>query len=142
MYDKRKNEKIQAGLSSEDSEQMMLFRWAEFAEIAYPELQLMYHVPNEGKRNAVTGSRLKKMGLKAGVPDIILPVAHGGYIGLAIEMKYGRNCLTEKQSDWLKKLGKAGHKTEVCYSFESAKDVIENYLRSAKTVIVREVDDI
>lgn len=120
---------------------MILFRWAEYAESTYPELKLMYHVPNEGKRSIVTGSRMKKAGLKSGVPDIILPVAHGGYIGLAIEMKYGKNTLTEKQSEWLIALARAGHKTAVCYSFESAKDMIERYLSSSHTVIVREVDE-
>ena len=27
------------------------------------------------------------MGLKSGVPDLCLPTAHGGYVGLYIEMK-------------------------------------------------------
>ena len=115
-------------LSSEDNEQAMLFQWAEIAMLTYPELRLMYHVPNEGKRSVSTGSRLKRLGLKAGVPDIALPVARGGYHGLYIEMKYGRNTLTENQRIWLDMLRKAGHMTAVCYSFIEAKDVILSYL--------------
>ena len=52
--------------SNEENEQIALFQWAEFAAVRYPELELMYHVPNEGKRSVRTGSRLKKAGLKSG----------------------------------------------------------------------------
>ena len=114
--------------SSEDNEQSMLFQWAEIAALTCPELRLMYHVPNEGKRSVSTGSRLKKLGLKAGVPDIVLPVARGGYHGLYIEMKYGRNTLTDNQRQWMDALKKAGHLTAVCYSFMEANDVILGYL--------------
>lgn len=114
--------------SSEEKEQIMLFQWAEIAAYNYPELKTMYHVPNEGKRSKISGSRFKQMGLRSGVPDIILPVAHGGYIGLAIEMKYGRNTLTDNQRKWLDMLKKAGHMTAVCYSFDEAKNVILKYL--------------
>lgn len=116
-------------ISSEDNEQALLFQWADLAALTFPELKLMYHVPNEGKRSISTGSRLKRLGLKSGVPDIALPVARGGYIGLYIEMKYGRNTLTENQRIWLDMLKKAGHMTAVCYSFTEAKDVILGYLR-------------
>lgn len=124
-------------LSSEDKEQIALFMWAELAVNTYPELALMYHVPNEGKRSIVTGSKMKQLGLKSGVPDIILPVAHGGYIGLAVEMKYGKNKVTENQSRWLDMMSRHGHKTAVCYSFEQAKEVITDYLKAEHTQISR-----
>lgn len=117
-------------LSSEENEQIMLFQWAAVAKNTFPELELMYHVPNEGKRSAVTGSRFKQMGLRPGVPDIILPVARGGYIGLAVEMKYGKNTLTDNQRKWLGMLAGAGHKTAVCYSFDEAKKTIVDYLNA------------
>ena len=116
-------------LSSEDKEQILLFQWAEIASNIHPELKLMFHVPNEGKRGVITGSRLKQMGLKKGVPDIILPTAHGGYIGLAIEMKYGRGTLSQEQREWLEALRGAGYKTEVCYSFDAARALIEKYIK-------------
>lgn len=121
--------------SSEEIEQANLFRWAEWAESTYPELKLMYHVPNEGKRSKITGARLKRVGLKAGVPDVVLPVAHGGYIGLYIEMKYGKNKPTENQKVWLDALKREGHLTAVCYDWEQAKDIIEKYLKMDRTMI-------
>lgn len=129
---------MQSYKSCEKIEQISLFRWAAFAENKYPELKLMYHVPNEGKRSAVTGSRLKQAGLKPGVPDIVLPVARGGYIGLYIELKYGKNKATENQKTWLRDLREQYHLTAVCYGWEQAKELIENYLRLAPTVVMKE----
>lgn len=63
---------------SETEEQQYLFEWARLAACKWPELALLYHIPNEGKRTAITGARLKSMGLKSGVPDVCLPVARAG----------------------------------------------------------------
>ena len=123
-------------MKREEAEQVALFQWAELARIKYPELELMYHIPNEGKRNPVTGARLKQAGLKAGVPDVCLPVARGKYIGLYIEMKSGKNTTTENQKKWLRALGAQGHYTAVCYGWEQAKDLIERYLSMQKGEII------
>ncbi len=132
---------MQGYKSCEETEQINLFRWAAFAENKYPELKLMYHVPNEGKRSAITGSRLKQAGLKPGVPDIVLPVARGGYIGLYIELKYGKNKLTENQKDWLGGLRVESHLTAVCYGWEQAKELIESYLKLGRTVQIKAKGD-
>ena len=120
--------------TKEEVEQITLFSWAEFAKNKYPELDLMYHVPNEGKRSAAMGARLKAEGLKAGVPDVCLPTAHGGYIGLYIEMKVKPNKPTEQQKQWLRDLRGTGHFTAVCYTWEEAKDLIEEYIRLPLTI--------
>ena len=72
---------------TEDVEQTQLFAWANFARGKYPELTLMYHVPNGGKRSKAEAVRFKAQGVKAGVPDICLPVPRGKYHGLYIELK-------------------------------------------------------
>lgn len=120
--------------TKEENEQIVLFRWAEFSASQYPELELLYHIPNEGKRSAVTGARLKAQGLKSGVPDVCLPTAHGGYIGLYIEMKVKPNKPTENQKRWLRALREAGHMVAVCYGFEEARNLIEEYLRLPNTM--------
>ena len=120
--------------SKEENEQATLFRWASYAQMQNEELKLMYHIPNEGKRSAAMGARLKAEGLKAGVPDVCLPTAHGGYIGLYIEMKVKPNKPTEHQKQWLRDLRKAGHMTAVCYSWEEAKNLIEEYIRLPLTL--------
>ena len=120
--------------SKEEIEQATLFRWASYAQMQNEELKLMYHIPNEGKRSAAMGARLKAEGLKAGVPDVCLPTAHGGYIGLYIEMKVKPNKPTENQKQWLRDLRRAGHFTAVCYSWEEAKNLIEEYIRLPLTI--------
>lgn len=120
--------------TKEDKEQITLFSWIEFAKNRYEELSLIYHVPNEGKRSASTGARLQAMGLRAGVPDICLPTAHGGYIGLYIELKVKPNKPTDKQKQWLRGLRDAGHLTAVCYGWEEAKKLIEEYISLPLTI--------
>ena len=88
----------------------------------------MYHVPNEGKRSKSAGARMKQEGLKPGVPDVCLPVAHGGFHGLYIEMKVGKNKPTDNQKEWLAGLKKQGYSTAVCYGWEAASKEILKYL--------------
>lgn len=115
---------------TESVEQQCLFRWAIYQSGKYPELSLMYHVPNEGKRTRATGGRMRAEGLKAGVPDICLPVPRGAFHGLYIEMKRQKgNTTTDNQDFWLDELSKQGYKAEVCRGWEAAAVVIEKYLR-------------
>lgn len=77
-------------LDDESGHQEALFSWAAYRTEIMPELQYMYHVPNGGKRDKATAAVLKRQGVKAGVPDIMLPAARAGYHGLYIELKAGR----------------------------------------------------
>lgn len=117
---------------SETTEQINLFNWARSIESFVPELKLMYHIPNEGKRSNGTGALLKAAGMKAGVPDIHLPVARNGYTGLYIEMKYGKNTPSKEQKEFMVGLLQEGHKVEVAYSMQQAREVIRKYLQREK----------
>lgn len=121
----------------EDTEQVGVIEWAEWHTSQYPELKLLYHIPNGGKRNAVEAARLKAMGVKAGVPDLFLPVPRGGYAGLYIEMKYGKNKPTSKQNEWIAALRQQGYKVTVCYSGTEATQELESYLRQQYTTELR-----
>jgi hypothetical protein len=114
----------------ESAEQIALFQWAALQEGAYPELSLLYHVPNGGKRYAATARRLKAEGVKPGVPDLCLPVARGGFHGLYIELKRVRgNKATDKQTSWLEALTRQGYRAAVCFGWEAAAEAIKQYLR-------------
>jgi len=89
----------------------------------------MYHVPNGGHRNKATAARLKAAGVKAGVPDVVLPAPKGVYHGLYIEMKVKPNTPTDNQKEWLTYLKSVGYQTAVCYSYEEAIKVIVAYLK-------------
>ena len=113
---------------SELSEQIKLFRWAATNEHIWPELALMYHTPNEGKRT--NGAILKAAGMKKGVPDICLPIPQKGYHGLYIELKKGNRKPTPEQEHYMAILNTWGYKALVCRGAEAAKTVILEYLRS------------
>ena len=86
---------------TEAQEQMTLFSWAAMQSGKYPELNLLYHVPNGGSRHKAEAGRLRAEGVKAGVPDLCLPVARGQYHGLYIELKRQRGGRTsDHQSEW------------------------------------------
>lgn len=122
---------VKPRVPTEEEEQITLFRWAEWmAQVRWPELAMMYHVPNGGYRNKAEAGRFRAQGVKSGVPDIVLPVARGGYHGLYIELKRtvgGR--VSEEQREWLDRLTAQGYYTAVCRGWEAAKGVIEGYLQ-------------
>lgn len=122
---------------SEAQEQAELFKWAMLARQKYKELELMYHVPNGGRREAKEGAALKRQGVKAGVPDICLPVGKDGFFGLYIELKVGKNKTSPMQDIWIKRLQDMNYKVEVCYGWIEAREVIETYLGEEDTVVMR-----
>lgn len=73
---------------SEATEQERVINWARFYAKDFPELDLLHHIPNGGSRNQLEAANLKRQGVKAGVPDLCLPVARNGKHGLYVEMKW------------------------------------------------------
>ncbi|WP_061313664.1 VRR-NUC domain-containing protein [Clostridium botulinum] len=118
---------------TEAQEQMCLFQWAGYQQVEFEELRLLHHVPNGGKRDKRTAIGLKRQGVKAGVPDVVLPCARGGYFGLYIELKVGKNKTTDKQNEWIKALRDQNYLVEVCYGWREAAEVLLNYIKQPKT---------
>lgn len=114
---------------SETTEQIRLMNWARMNETFIPELRLLYHIPNEGKRT--NGGIIKAAGMRKGVPDLCLPVGRHGFIGLYIEMKFGDGKPTKEQSAFMKELHEQGNKVIIAHSAEQAREVIRNYLSRA-----------
>lgn len=75
-------------------------------------------------------ARMKAAGVKAGVPDMFLPVARGGSHGLYIELKRikgGR--VSAEQLAWMEELTREGYTCAVCHGWEEARKVIQTYLK-------------
>lgn len=121
-------QKQPSGNISESIEQQQLFQWASWLQPRHPELAMMYHIPNEGKRSRATGGRMKAEGLKAGVPDICLPVPTANYHGLYIEMKRIGGRPSKPQKQWIQLLAGQGYQAAVCFGFEHAAQTIMEYL--------------
>ena len=115
-------------MPKESETQARIFFFFSVMRGKYPGLDLMYHVPNGGSRNKIEAANLKRQGVKAGVPDICLPVPRGGYHGLYIELKEGRNKATEKQLEWIAELARQGYVAVVCTGFDAAVQEIVRYL--------------
>lgn len=121
---------LKSNLKTEAQEQSDLIKWAEkcVQNNIHPELEMLYAVPNGGRRDKIEAAHLKLQGVKAGVPDLCLAVPKGKYHGLYIELKVGRNKTSEYQDRWLHNLSKKGYAVKVCYGCVSAKQAIEKYL--------------
>lgn len=113
---------------TESQEQKKLMKWIHGK---LPEVwEVTYHVKNEGQRKGKTIGNDIAMGIRKGVPDIIIDHPSNGYHGLRIEMKRadgGR--LSQPQRKWLERLNSRGYLAVCCHGFEKAKKVIEDYLK-------------
>lgn len=113
---------------SEGDHQLRLMRWAAKQGITIPELQLLFHVPNGGARDASTAARLKVEGVKAGVPDLCLPVARKGYHGLWIELKAEGGTTSGEQKLWIARLNAEGFYATVAHGADRAYALLVDYL--------------
>lgn len=118
--------------ATEHTEQAALVEWASAAAGRYPQLYLLYAVPNGGDRHPVVAGKLVAEGVKKGVPDLELPFPCGGYHGLYVEMKRmqgGR--VSNEQKAWIHVLGLLGYKVETCLGWDAARAAITRYLSAA-----------
>ncbi len=114
----------------ESEQQSMLIEWANLEVRKYPELKLLFHIPNGGSRNKIEAVNLKRQGVESGIPGLCLPVPRRNFHGLYIEMKTGKNKPTDKQKEWLHDLTEQGYCTSICWGFDEAKEIILDYLNS------------
>src|SRR5512144_229149 len=92
---------------NEHSEQTTIVSWARRWEHLYPELRLLFAIPNgaalsghtdrRSRRVRPQASKLKAEGLRPGVPDLCLPVRRQGSHGMLIDLKVGKNKPTKEQ---------------------------------------------
>lgn len=107
---------------SEAQEQRAVVEWCDWQKVP------IFHIPNGGSRNVAEAANLKRQGVKAGVPDLCVPLARGKYHGLYIEMKAKNGRLSSKQVDWLVLLSENGYLAKVCYGAQEAISCIKYYL--------------
>ena len=118
---------------TEDDEQAAVISWADFMQDRWPELGLLFHIPNGGYRHPATAARMKELGVKPGVPDLFLPAARGNYHGLWIEMKRQKGGrVSPMQMAWMDSLTRQGYKTAVCHGAAEAIMTIAGYLEGTE----------
>lgn len=114
--------------ATEEQEQIVVIHWAEMFAAGRPELGLLFHIPNGGKRTKSEAARFKAAGVCPGIPDLFLPVARGGYHGLWIEMKAKEGRVSPAQRDMMERLTAQGYRCVVCFSADEAIAKITEYL--------------
>lgn len=86
-------------------------------------------VPNGGFRHLRTAQRLRKEGVKPGVPDTFWPIMRGQFGGLWIEFKASKGRISDYQEMWIERLRLCGYRVDVCRSVGEAVEVAEDYAR-------------
>ena len=114
----------------EHEEQVRVVSWCNLmTDRGCGDYDLIYAIANGGARSKATAGKLKAEGVKKGVPDLCLPVQRGDYAALYIEMKREKGGrVTEEQSEYMKRLERAGNKCVVCHGAEEAKAAIQAYM--------------
>lgn len=115
---------------TEEREQARLIKWStqRNPRAIAPELAGLFHVPNGGKRDAFTGAQMLALGVKRGVPDLLLPFPSQGFTGLALEMKSEDGALSPDQAKWRDLLTGWGWCWCLCRSAEEARAELARYL--------------
>nr|WP_039804050.1 VRR-NUC domain-containing protein [Azotobacter chroococcum] len=130
--------KRRPSMDYEGMEQAALFNWLRWR---HPEAwELAYHIPNGGHRLKAVAAKLKAQGVKAGVSDIKLPMARGGYFGLYIEFKASPPhdaSVSDSQRAFLQKVEREGYLAMVCRGLDEARKAIDAYMAWPRTVVVR-----
>lgn len=120
---------------------MTVIGWARVHEGRFPELCLLHSIPNGKAMFAVSAAGRKSVnwaainyfkseGQKAGVSDLFLPAARGGYFGCYIEMKDSRggDGGTPEQHDFIRRVREQGYYAEICDGADAAIKLLEWYL--------------
>lgn len=120
----------------EQAQLIKLFR-AQFPAVGL----LLIHIPNGGSRkNAFEGWRLKEQGVRAGVSDLFLPVARGGFFGLWIEFKAAPPndaAVSDSQEAWVKEMQGQGYAAHICLGIDAALRVLVDYMALPATKAAR-----
>ena len=80
------------------------------------------HVGNGEWRHKVTGGRLKAMGVRAGVPDLLIWLPGGS--GFGVELKAGTGKLSPAQTFWHATVTALGHRVYVVRSLDEMEAVL------------------
>lgn len=109
-------------------EDHILYQIVGYCSYQYPHI-LFIHVPNEG-RGKISFSQMEKvkaLGVKSGVSDLLFFDPRHGFNGLAMEVKTTTGTISKAQRSWLANLTTRQWRTCVVRSVEEAKKIIDNY---------------
>lgn len=108
---------------SEHDQQVAVVDWCDAHGIP------VFAIPNGGLRSKRTAAMLKAEGVKAGVPDLFIPLPRGEFAGLFCEMKDVKGRPPRKsQMEWLELLNAQGYAAYWAKGAEQAIQLIQSYV--------------
>lgn len=108
----------------EEIEQIKFIAWLDERNVH------CFHPRNGGSLNQIEGAKFKRMGVRRGVPDVVIPYARKTYHGLYIELKRVDGKLsdvTEEQQWWLDFLTRQNYLARVAFGCEDGKKIVQDY---------------
>jgi len=78
---------VRLSIPTEHDEQVALFREMHLRGCTDPRWRQAFAIPNGGKRSIGVAVKMKAEGVRAGVPDMFLPIPVGSFCGMFIELK-------------------------------------------------------
>lgn len=112
-----------------DDEHRLQAACIQWFRIRYPRMRHnLFAVPNGGRRDAATASRLKAEGVLAGVADLILLKPNRYYGALLIEMKTPAGRQQASQRQWQDLITADGYKYIVVRTIEEFIQQVKLYL--------------
>lgn len=105
-------------IPTEHAIQSAFIEWTEVQVRRNPDYAMWFAVPNGGLRHPAVAVKLKKEGVKKGVPDLWWPNPLFGWHGLVIETKNKRGKVSVEQRDWLRKLAVKGFMVSITFDLE------------------------
>ena len=112
---------------TEEDLHISIAEWIALKANQDPRYLGFWHTPNGGLRSKATAAKLKRMGVKPGVPDWVNPCKSNGFNGLAVELKKPGKNPTKDQGDWLIRLRSYGWRCAVCSDYDAFVRNTEEY---------------
>lgn len=109
--------------------QSSFFAWVVLFEPKYPELSLCFATLNGVKLPIGLAVKVKRQGMRRGVPDIIFLCKRGDKSGIVAEFKTTKGLISEEQKTFLLKAKVQSFETYVWRSVKQAISDVEEYLK-------------
>jgi hypothetical protein len=100
----------------------------------YPHF--IFHVPNGGARSRIEAAIFKGIGVRTGVPDLVIPIANADHGALWIELKADGRDLCAAQIEVHERLRAGAQQVCTCRSLEEARRAVLAHLARAPGVTV------
>lgn len=110
---------------SEDREQEVFVSWLR---LTYKDF-LIFSIPNGGSRNKIEASNLKRAGLLAGIPDLIVLMPNKQIVFIEMKKRVGGK-ISPAQKIVIGIIESLGFTVLIGYGFLDIKDKFEKYLKN------------